>query len=206
MKKTTKLLALLFLLSFTFGCGDDDDPNPPQVNNNEAIINGNTYQINSASLGLDAGPPYNNQFSLVFTDDLINVNSSNDFAVSTNTTMGIVIFTKLGSTALSTEQAVVNNITTTTHNLNDDTRAITNITNYTNIYTYSGVQYGDVDETGVNHFDMNNTGSGTVTINSISIDLAARTGMVDCDFSFLDENGIQISGNFNGPLKIHDDN
>lgn len=206
MKTTKQLVLLLLLVTFTFSCGSDDDPNPPQTTNNEAIINGITHQLISASLGLDTGPSYNNQFSLVFTDGLIKVNSSNVPTVDINsTTMGIGIFVDLGSTPLSTEQAIVNNITTTTYNLNDDTSAITNVVNFNNTYLDNGIQYGEFDETGATTYEVNNLGNGTVTINTFSVDLAARTGIIDCDFSFTDENGVLISGNFNGSLTIHDD-
>lgn len=206
MKKSKQILVLLFLVTFTFACDRNDDPNASPENDNEAIINGTTYQLKSGSLGLDAGPSYNNQFSLVFTNGLINVNSSNVPTVDTNsTTMGIGVFVDLGSTPLTTEQAVVNNITTTTYNLSDDTRAIINVVNFTDTYLVNGIQYGEIDESGATLYEVNNLGSGTVTINSFSVDLIARTGMVDCEFSFTDENGILISGSFNGALTIHDD-
>lgn len=206
MNTVKQLLALLFLITFTFACGDDDDSSSPQLNTNEAIIDGTTYQIKSASLGLDAGPSFNNQFSLVFTNGLINVTSTNVPTVDTNsTTMGIMISITLGNTPLSTEQAVVNNITTTTYNLDDDTSAFSNIINFTDTYFKSGVEYGEIDESGATTFEVTNVGGGTVTINSFSVDLSARTGMVDCNFSFSDANGKTISGNYNGALTIHDD-
>lgn len=206
MYKIKQIIALLFLIAITISCGDDDDSTSPQLNNNEASIDGTTFQIKSASLGLDAGPSFNNQFSLIFTNGFINVTSSNIPTVDTNTTtIGIGLFVDLGTTPLNSEQAVVNNITTTTFNLNDDTSAISNITNFTDTYFLGSIEYGEIDETGATTFQVNNTGNGTVTINSFSVNLSTRTGMVDCDFTFNDENGKTISGNYNGTLTIHDD-
>lgn len=206
MKTIQKIFTILLLATIVSACGGDDDNNPPQTNNNEATINGTTYQIKSASLGLDAGPSYNNQFSLIFTDGLINVNALNAPTVETNTTtMGIGLFVDLGSTPLSTEQAVVNNITTSTYNLSDDTGVINNVVNFTDTYMLNGIQYGEFDDAGVTSFEVNNLGSGIITIHSFLVDLTARTGSVDCDFSFTDDTGKLVSGNYSGSLKIHDD-
>lgn len=200
--KYIKTLTLLVVITTLFNCSSSNEDDDLQ---NEFTINGITYQALNASLGLDAGPSYNNQFSFIITDNLINVNAQIVPTISTSTTAGVAIFVKLGNTPLASEQDVINNITNSTFNLDDDTGAITNIINFSNIYTQGGVQYGELDETGAILYEMNTLGSGTVTINFFSANLTSRTGTVDFSFSFTDENGVPISGSYNGSFSIHDD-
>ena len=47
-----------------------------------------------------------------------------------------------------------------------------------------------------------NSGNGNVTINTITIDYVARVGTVDCSYNITDDNGISITGEFNGTFEI----
>jgi len=53
-----------------------------------------------------------------------------------------------------------------------------------------------------NPYSISESNSGTLTINTIVIDYVARVGTVDCSYQITDDNGIVITGNYNGSFNI----
>lgn len=198
MKKITLLLLTLLIIS----CGSNDDNNSPSTTNKFTIQN-TDYETPNAYLQLDNGPSYGNYFSLVLINGLMLQDTVRGNLLSTNTTHGVTLSVRFGNSPVNSEQAITNNITNgAVLNLSDDARAITNLTSYSNIITHNGVQYGDTDASTANLYEINNTGNGTVTINSFTVDLTARTGTVDCTYTITDENNVVITGSYNGTFKV----
>lgn len=199
MKKTlTKLLLLSVMLILIVNCKKDDDDSNRTTN--EFSIQGNTFNTPNGFLFLDDLPaPLTNAAFFVFTDGTF----SQDGELSTNSLHGIKLTMPFGSTPAASEQEVINNIiNNTTYNLDDEALAITNITSYNNIVTVNGTQYGQPDEVSSDLNEVNAIGSGSITINTFTVDLVARTGNVDCTYAFVDDNGVNVTGQFNGTFEI----
>ena len=204
MKNFTKILAILLLGIIIFGCGNDKDDINTLNEENKFEINSTDYSTSNGYLLLDNGPTYTNGFAFAFLDEPMVEHNGNTVPVSTK--HAVAIFVSLGQTPVSTEQDITNTIiSNSTFTLDDDSLAITNISNFTNTYTLGNVQYGEIDDTNATVFDINMLANNSLNINSFSVDLAARTGTVDCNYSFIDLNGVTISGSYNGNFEIRDD-
>ena len=192
------LIAITLLLLVTTSCKKDVDDAP--LDRNEFTVQGTDYLTPNAYLILDDGPSvFTNGFMLVFLEGTMRKDNTNGSSISTDTHHGIALVVMHGGTVSSEQAVIINN---TTYPLDDDTSALTNISNYTNTYTYNSIQYGDPDDAGANEFIVNNGTGGSVIINSISIDYVARNGTVDCSYDFLDENNVRITGQFLGNFEI----
>lgn len=199
--KTLKKITFLLLTALIVSCGSDDDNSTSSTN--KFSIQGLDYVTPNGYLILDDGPSYTNAFILTFLEGTMREDNVNGSSISTNTNHGIALSVKLGTNQVTSEQAITNTITSgTTFTLSDDGRAITDITSYSNVYTFSGVQYGDPDDATANLYEINNLGSGSVTVNSFTVDLTARTGTVDCNYTITDENNVVITGSYNGTFEI----
>lgn len=131
-------------------------------------------------------------------EDNINGNS-----IETSATQGVVLWVKLSTAQVTSEQVVTNQITNnTTFILDEETTAITNITNYNGVYNYGGVQYGEPDDTTAVIYEVGATGNGTLDVISFTVDLTTRTGTIDCNYTFLDNNNQTITGVFIGSFDI----
>ncbi len=202
MKKTLKKLALLTaILILTVGCKKDDDS--AKEDENKFTIQGTDYETLNGYLLLDDGPSYTNSFGLVFLEGTMREDNINGSSISTDTNHGIVVFVEFGNTNVNSEQAITNMIIdNSTYPVDDETTAITDIISYTDTYMNGGIQYGNPDDATATLYVVNATGSGSLTINTFTVDLSARTGTVDCSYTFLDDNGANVSGQFDGTFEI----
>jgi hypothetical protein len=196
MKNSIYKLATLFLTLLLLSCGDDD--NTP-TSTNEFTISGTDYATPNGYLILDDGPSFTNAFMLGFIDGILIEDNVNGSSISTNTTQGIVLQVDFGGSNVSSEQDVIIN-NSTTYILTDETTALTNISSFSDTHIINGVTYGEPDN--ANYFELGLNGNGTVTINNITIDYLARTGTVDCTYSFVDDNGVTVNGQFDGNFEI----
>lgn len=202
MKKTvTKILLIVSVFMLIVTCKKDDDS--ARDNDNKFTIQGTDYQTPNGYLLLDDGPSYTNSFGLVFLEGTMREDNTNGSSISTDTNHGIVVFVKFGTSNVSSEQAITNNIIdNTTYPVDDETTAIKDIITYNNTYTYGGVQYGDPEDATATTYVVNASGSGSLIINTFTVDLVARTGNVDCTYSFVDDNGVNVTGQFDGTFEI----
>ncbi|MBD0831405.1 hypothetical protein [Aestuariibaculum sediminum] len=195
------VMILLIALIFFSSCESDDPPATLDVNSFQ--ISGNTYNTGHGYLLLDDGPNFTNGFGLGFLNGIMIDDNINGASIETTTTHGVALWVDLSTTPSISEQDVTNQIiSNTTYNLNEETTAIINITNYTNTHTYNGSTYGEPDEPGATTYETGATGNGTVTINSFSVNLTSRTGTIDCTYAFMDNNGVNITGNYMGSFDI----
>lgn len=203
MKKYILLQLTLVILSGLFiQCSNDDD-RPQRTNDNKFTLLSTDFATPNGYLLLDDGPAYTNAFILTFLNGQMREDNVNGASIETTTTHGIALSVTLGSGTVNSESAVTNAIIAgNTYALNDDARVITNITNYTDTYTFGGTQYGDPDDSGATLYEVNTLGSGTVTINSFSVNHTTRTGNIDCDYTLTDENSNTFTGQFVGSFDI----
>lgn len=202
MKKTiTELLILTVILTLIINCKKDEEST--RDNENKFTVEAADYLTPNGYLLLDDGPSYTNSFGLVFLEGTMREDNINGSSISTDTNHGIVLWVDFGNTNVNSEQAITNNIIdNSTYPVNDETTAITDIITYTNTYMDGGIQYGDPDDASATLYVVNATGSGSLTINTFTVDLVARTGTVDCTYAFLDDNGVNVSGQFDGSFDI----
>lgn len=216
---TMKLNSIHFLLFgfaiITIGCSSDETTPPaialPGDTNTEFVIGTNAYVTTNAYLLLDdAAGDYDREFSFVFTDGSLIEDATNGIAFETSTTH----FSKITSNliATSTTRAQLPIFTWTT---NPPTSIIMEGNNYTNtdITAFSGTSsvgsstYGQVaTSTSYSHMGQ---AQGNIdhpthifTVNSITVDLAAGTGTIDCTYNYDDDSGINVTGVFVGTYEI----
>ncbi len=204
MKNLIKILVVLVLTLF-FNCEADDPAplSPPPLSTNSFSISSVQYDTDQAYLLLDDGPQYNDGFGLVFINGNMIEDNVNGASVETTTTQGAVLWVEFSNTDVTSEQAVTNQIINNSNfNLDRETSAITNITNYTDTFVDNGVQYGEPDETNATIYEIGLTGNGSINIISFTVDLVTRTGNIDCSYTFLDENNNTVSGVFTGSFGI----
>lgn len=196
--KILKLFLFATILTLVINCKKEDDNSSRSVN--EFTIMGNTFNTPNGYLFLDnLPPPLTNAAFFVFTDGTF----TQDGELSTSSFHGIKLTMPFGNTPVNSEQNVINNITNnTTYSVDDEALAITNISSYHNIVMVNGIQYGQPDEASANLYEVNTTGNGSITVNNFTVDLTARTGTVDCSYTLLDENGVSVTGQFDGTFDI----
>lgn len=193
-------LGLLVVLNLN-SCGNDDDNSTP-LPINKFTVQGTDYETPKAYLVFDDSTPYGDAFFLNLLDSDMREDSVNGMSVSSNLTQGIVLLVEHGPVAVLTEQDV-NIASNTTYQLDkENSLALTNVTGFNDTYIYNGITYGEPDQTTANVYKIENSGNGTVTINSITIDYVARTGTIDCTYQLTDDNGIIIAGNYSGNFNI----
>ena len=200
-KGSIKLIIGLFLLLHLSSCGNDDPPESNASSNNEFTVLCCPIATPNAFLILDDGPNFTNAFRLAFTDGQLREDNVNGIGFSTNMKQLVWIGTNFGSGTVSPESVVTNAITTTTHPINSESIAQINITTWVDTYMYNGQQWGTIDDAGSSNFPST-ASFGTNTIHSFTVDLVARNGTIDCDYTYVDNNNITISGHFDGSFKI----
>ena len=201
MKYLKSILALLVITSLS-NCSPDEAP-PQPLGNNVFNIAGTQYDTNHGYLLLDDGPQYNDAFGLCFINGILREDNINGSSIETTTTHGVVLWIELSNAIVNSEQDVTNQIVNnSSFNLDSETTAITNIVNFHDTYTYNGVLYGEPDDSTSILYEIGATGNGHVNINSFTVNLTTRTGTLDCDYSFIDDNNHTITGAFNGSFDI----
>ncbi len=202
MKLNTLFLSLFVILLFT-QCGSDDDNN--NSNQNQFTINNaSVYNVSHAYLVLDHQPgPFTNGFMLSFLNGKMRQDNVNGASIHNSTTHGISVQVMFGGLPVPYESDITDRITNgAVFTPTDETAAITDIYNYEDPYTYMGETYGEPDEDTAILYELGLTGNGTLTLNSFTVDLIARTGNLDCNYTFTDENSNTIVGNYSGSFEI----
>lgn len=202
MKQFSQKITLIIFGFLLVQCSGDDESNPTTTN--KFTYNNQDFSTQNAYLILDDQPsPYTNAFMFAFIDGEMREDNINGSSITTDNQYGLVVHVELGSGMVNAESDITNVISgTTTFSLSDDSRAILNITNYTNTYNFGGKIYGEPDDATADLHDVNVTGNGTLTINSFTVDLTVRTGTLDATYHFTDEHNHTFNGNFNGTFKI----
>ncbi|AJR04749.1 hypothetical protein [Siansivirga zeaxanthinifaciens] len=201
MKYLKSILALLVITSL-FNCSPDEAP-PQPLGNNAFNIAGTQYDTNHGYLLLDDGPSFNDGFGLTFVNGVMIEDNTNGISLQSSTTQGVVLWVNFSNAQVNSEQAVTYQITNnTTFVLDEETTAITDIINYDDVYSYNGIQYGDPDDATAIIYEVGATGNGTLDIISFTVDLTTRTGTINCNYTFVDNNNTTITGAFNGSFDI----
>lgn len=200
MKNTSFALLLLaaLLLSLATSCKKDEFQEGKPLNSFD--IGADNYETDYGYLLFDDGPPYNDGFALAFTDGLMQRNSADgNIYVASTAQQAVVLFVDGNPTNFPRLEDIP--VTVGSHPLTDDSRLLYDILQYNSTYKHAGITYGTPDESTSSRLEINATGSGTVNIQSISIDYAAMEAQVDISYQFTD--GTQtVTGQFQGRVEI----
>lgn len=195
--KTFKLLQFLFLATVLFSCSATD----PAPASNAFTIGATTFYTPHAYLFYGNSPSYRDGFMIALTNAPVVQDNTNGAAPAITMTQGAVLFVRNSTNYFPTEQQVI--ISNATYTLDKNNAAIfTNVTAFTNTFVNNGLTYGQPDSASANNHSIENTGNGTITINSITIDYLARTGTIDCNYELIDDDGITVTGNYAGTFEI----
>ena len=186
MNSSTKtLLHFLVLIAFlTLAAGCQDDDAQQGVPYNSFDLAGQNYDTFLGYLLFDEGPTFQDRYALVFQNGNLVHSNSNGLGTETSTTNAVVLFVNNGTAVFNNCADVA--VTTGTFPLTDDSRALYGITQFNNTFASAGLQFGTPDENSASRLEVNNTGSGSVTINSITIDYVAEEAQVDLSYSITD--------------------
>lgn len=197
MKYQLKLIAIILFAGMMQSCNsDDDNTTTPPSTQNGITIGGNFTAADNAYIIFDRTAPYDDAFWVVLADGTLINDTSDQVFASTNTSTAAALLVD-NSGQVATQNAV--NVTINTYALeNDDTVVVESITNFTDTFTQNGQQYGEIDADTATNYLIENTGSGTVDITSITKDFSTRTGTIDFTFSISDDNGVVITASYSG--------
>lgn len=197
MKASFYFLSLLFV-TLSFGC-EDDDPVvfPPQ--NNAFSIAAESFATFNAYLILDDGPNFSDQYGFAFLAGELREDNVNGSSMSTDGTFGSIVWVENSAGTVASEQAVA--VLPGIHALNDESLAFTAVAGFTDTYNFGGKTWGEPDINTGDLTEVGQSGNGTLTINSITIDYVLRTGTVDLSYTFTD--GIKtVTGTYTGSFGI----
>jgi hypothetical protein len=196
-----KMICLAFLsTALLLGTACEDDGGPQQgVSYNSYDIGGQNYDTYSGALIFDKGPIFSDGYAFSFQNGDIAYTAANGVTIEAIATNAIVLFVE-NSAAVFNDCADIP-ITTGTFSVTDDSRALYDIVQYNNTHSYCGLTYGTPDEPTSNRLEVNNTGSGSLTINSISIDYAREEAQVDLIYTITDGT-TTLTGQFDGRVDI----
>jgi hypothetical protein len=167
---------------------------------NEYTINNNDYITPNAYLILDDGPVFTDGFGIALTDGILREDNVNGSSLSTTSQNAVILWVMHGGD-VNSEQAV--NVSPNTYTLDSESAVLTGITQFFDTYTHNNVVYGEPDADTVNLLStIENSGTGTLVLNSINIDYILRVGTISCTYSMIDDNNLQVSGSFNGTFDI----
>jgi hypothetical protein len=197
MKSSFFFLSLLFI-TLTFGC-EDDDPIvfPPQ--DNAFSIEAESFATFNAYLILDDGPIFSDQYGFAFLAGELREDNVNGSSMSTDGTYGSIAWVENSSGTVASEQAVA--VLPGIHTLNDESLAFTAVASFTDTYNFGGKTWGEPDINAGDLVEIGQSGNGTLTINSITIDYVLRTGTVDLSYTFTDGNRT-VNGTYTGSFGI----
>lgn len=201
--KTFNYLQILFVALITSSCQVENPiPATPNSPENSFSIGSVDFETPHAYLFYGYSPSYRDGFMIALTNaPIIQVSPVVGTAVQNTMTHGVVLFVRNSPAYFATEQDV--NITISTHTLDkNNAMALTNLTGFTDTFIDSGFTYGQPNESLATVYAIEGSGNGTITINTITIDYAARTGTVDCDYELTSDSGDVITGNYSGTFEI----
>jgi len=196
-----KMICLVFFsTALLLGTACEDDGGPQQgVPYNSFDIGAQNYDTYSGALLFDKGPVFSDRYAFAFQNGDIAYTTANGITIETSSTNAIVLFVE-NSTAVFNDCADIS-ITTGTFSVTDDSRALYDIFQYNNTHNYGGLTYGTPDEPTSNRLEVNSSGSGSLTINSISIDYARGEVQVDLIYTITDGT-VTLTGQFDGRVDI----
>lgn len=198
--------------SIAISLNDLAEPVVPGNTDTEFVIGAEAFVTHKAYLLLDdAAGNFEREFSFVFTDGDLIEDAANGIAFETTTTH----FTKITCNLIGMSMTEAQLPIFTWPVQNPSTSIIMEGNNYTHIdiasfntiNTVGGLSFGQVDtSTNYSHLGQAqgsiNHPTHLFTVNSITVDLVAGTGTIDCSYNYDDDNGINISGVFVGNYKI----
>ncbi|MFH6602345.1 cadherin repeat domain-containing protein [Maribacter algicola] len=199
----------------TIDLNDLFESTTPGNSNTEFVIGSDAYVTPKAYLLVDDASidmEYDREFTFVFTDGDIVEDASNEIAFETTTT----VFTKVTCNLIATKPTLAetpffiwdpqtnpNGFVSIVMSGNNYSRY--GVSNFTNTMSVGSQTFGQpADGTLHNHTALPQ-GSGTsnlLTINARTFDLNTMTGTIDCSYSYVDNNGVTVSGVFVGSYEI----
>lgn len=213
MKKLTYIFAAILIVS----CSSDNNPAPeaiaiPGDTNTEFVIGTNAYVTPKAYLLIDdAAGDYEREFTFVFSDGDIIEDASNEIAFETTTTNYSKITCNLISTVVNEADIPIfvwpNQNSPVNIIMEGNNFSEYGISSYMNTYSSGGQTFGQVDASTL--FNHTGQAGGNIshpthlfTVNSLTFDLTAKTGTIDCTYNYEDDNNVLITGVFVGNFEI----
>lgn len=198
--KTLKKIIFLLLAVVVVSCGSDD--NNTTLTTNKFTVQNTDFATPNAYVLVEDNPTPEDSFFLTFLDgNLAFEPVTTNTLVSTNTSNFVILLVSNGGTVSGQQNININ--AGQTYTLNKQNSAVlTNIGAYTDLATINGGQFGEPDGTQSTVYKIENTGNGTVTINTLTIDYVTKTGSIDCNYSITDDNGVSITGSYTGNFSI----
>lgn len=222
-----KNLIYLFVFILIASCSTDNDPTPevqpipepePEViavpgdTDTEFVIGTEAFVTPQAYLLLDdATGDYDREFSFVFTDGTVIEDNTNGIAFETSTTHVTKITCNLIATSVDPAQLPVFVWPVQNPGVNIIMEGAnythTAITSFSNTSMVGGVSYGQVGT--ATSYSHTGQAQGAIahpshlfTVNSITVDLNAGTGTIDCSYTYEDDNNVTITGVYVGTYDI----
>lgn len=196
--RITFLTLLSTALLLGTACEDDSGPEMGSPYNSFDIGSQN-YETYSGALLFDEGPVFFDRYAFTFQNGAITYTTANGITIETSATNAIVLFVE-NSNAVFNDCADIP-ITAGTFSVTDDSRALYDIIQYSNTHATGGLTYGTPDAPSANRLEVNSSGTGTITINSISIDYAGETAQVDLMYTISDGT-TTLTGQFQGSVAL----
>lgn len=199
VKTIFRTIVLLTIISLT-SCNTDDDNGtgtlvPTARTNTFYIADYEDFSSSNVYLIIDSsGSTYQSEYKFIFTDSEIRLDANSDLSIQTSATGIIVLKGGDNATTQTSIQGVTNQITAGTQALGDNSSALNNIVTWGNLYTYNAQQYGTPEI-----FDLYETEpalTNALEIESITFNLAAGTGTINCSYFSEDQFGGEYSGTF----------
>lgn len=198
--------------SVTINLNNLNEAAVPGNTDTEFVIGMNAYVTPNAYLLLDdAVGNFEREFSFVFTDGAIIEDTANGIAFETTTDHFTKVTCNLIGMSMSEAQLPI----FTWPMQNPSTSIIMEGNNYTNIditaynntATVGGLSFGQVGTS--TQYSHSGQAQGNIshpthlfTVNSITVDLVAGTGTIDCSYNYDDDNGTNINGVYVGTYEI----
>ena len=221
MKNTIKTLVLMIATAFIISCDNNDDAQTtPQTPTDGFAVGSMFYQTPNAYIAIDQtdanNDGYPDYYSLFFTngrmtDTYGDAGVGYAYAYSENTTKLVQLKLLVASNSSFTTGAITAGNTYTASSIitpvstgfSQDSFMAYNLQVPTPYFgTLNSLGYNQIQETvGVWHYP--GTVGPQVTINAINIDSATpANSTIDVDYTFLDTNGVTITGHYTGTLGI----
>ncbi len=203
------------LAIITIDLNDLFESSVPGNTSTEFVIGSDAYVTPKAYLLVDDASvdgEYDREFSFVFTDGDIVEDATNEIAFETSTT----VFTKVTCNLVFTSpnlvdtpffvwdpQANPNGFVSIIMSGNNFSRF--GVANFTNTFSAGSQTFGQpADGTLLNHTaqPQGSAPNNLLTINARTFDLNTMTGTIDCSYSYVDDNGVAVTGVFVGNYEI----
>ncbi|MEE9348491.1 MAG: hypothetical protein V3U80_00425 [Flavobacteriaceae bacterium] len=208
MKTLNTLLKAVLLITFLSltSCSSDDDEGGSAAKSNSFTVDGGEYDTPNVFLVINgSGSNFDKDYSFIFTNKTMREDAINGISLATDANQFAFLEFDNGNGTLSTMNAVTNQITVGSHPLSNDTTAGLDITNWDLTYMHNSQQFGV--PIGYTSYDLEPSFSGAhMNIESISIDVAARTGTIECTYVYYSySTGVEFRGEYQGNFTILND-